>query len=511
MTAVLAALLVLALARPRHRRRAEPPVQPGARPAARRRRLAAGRGEPRRRRSRCAAAAALAAGLALAAASLWWAAGPHPVTAAPGASLALAVPSSRCGARCRPGEPLRPARQRRRLAPRLGAPRRRLARPRRPRPLPRRGRGGRLGRAPAEQHPAGAARPRRLPGLRRILRPVGAREPALRPDRRGGARRGRGPARRRRPRRPLGLADLAGRRRPELARRTPPCSPASRSTTRAATARCSQARAARCCTWRRRAGWSTAAVMPAITLPWPEAGWFGYDTRARRARDLGYRRPAVQLGDDARPVHPGRARAPAARPRPAPPGLRRGRADLLARALDADPADAAPGRRSATAGSSTASPRPATRRRWSGAIPTGCANSTGGARLHAARRRRPSPSAAPPTRPLLVVLGDHQPAAFVSGDPEGRDVPVHLIGPPELLARLDAEGWSPGLLPAADAPVIPMQALRDRLLAAFAAPPPAGRRRCADLYRRPSGAKVLCVPLDRGWGRFDGWDAARRK
>ena len=28
--------------------------------------------------------------------------------------------------------------------------------------------------------------------------------------------------------------------------------------------------------------------MPAITLPWPEADWFGYD-RVLAARDLGYR------------------------------------------------------------------------------------------------------------------------------------------------------------------------------------------------------------------------------
>ncbi|MCK5933467.1 MAG: sulfatase [Fulvimarina manganoxydans] len=35
-------------------------------------------------------------------------------------------------------------------------------------------------------------------------------------------------------------------------------------------------------------GWSTIAVMPAITMDWPEAGWFGYD-EAYPAVDLGYR------------------------------------------------------------------------------------------------------------------------------------------------------------------------------------------------------------------------------
>ena len=67
----------------------------------------------------------------------------------------------------------------------------------------------------------------------------------------------------------------------------------------------------------------------------------------------------------------------------------------------------------------------------------------------------------------MVILGDHQPAAFVSGDPVGRDVPVHIVGRPEVVARLDAWGWTPGLLPAADAPVWPMEAFRDRFLAAF--------------------------------------------
>jgi hypothetical protein len=73
--------------------------------------------------------------------------------------------------------------------------------------------------------------------------------------------------------------------------------------------------------------------------------------------------------------------------------------------------------------------------------------------------------------PLFVVLGDHQPAAFVSGDDSGRDVPIHVIGPPALVARLEAWGWTPGLIPAPDAPVWPMSAFRDRFLAAFGAAP----------------------------------------
>jgi hypothetical protein len=71
---------------------------------------------------------------------------------------------------------------------------------------------------------------------------------------------------------------------------------------------------------------------------------------------------------------------------------------------------------------------------------------------------------------LTVVLGDHEPAAFVAGV-ESREVPIHLIGPPTLLARLDAWGFTPGLVPGEDAPVWRMDAFRDRFLTAFSDAP----------------------------------------
>lgn len=71
--------------------------------------------------------------------------------------------------------------------------------------------------------------------------------------------------------------------------------------------------------------------------------------------------------------------------------------------------------------------------------------------------------------PLLIVLGDHQPAPFVS-QIESRDVPVHVIGPPDLVALVEDWGWTDGLLPGAQTPVWPMEDFRDRFLAAFTAP-----------------------------------------
>lgn len=73
------------------------------------------------------------------------------------------------------------------------------------------------------------------------------------------------------------------------------------------------------------------------------------------------------------------------------------------------------------------------------------------------------------TAPLVLVLGDHPPVGFVSGVP-GRDVPAHLIGPPDVVARVVGWGWTEGLIPAPDTPVWPMQDWRDRFLAAFSPP-----------------------------------------
>ena len=75
-----------------------------------------------------------------------------------------------------------------------------------------------------------------------------------------------------------------------------------------------------------------------------------------------------------------------------------------------------------------------------------------------------------PDGPLIVILGDHPPVAFVN-QTGSHDVPVHIIGPPGVLAALAGWGWTPGLIPAADAPVWPMAAFRDRFLSAFGAAP----------------------------------------
>jgi hypothetical protein len=219
------------------------------------------------------------------------------------------------------------------------------------------------------------------------------------------------------------------------------------------------------------AGWRTAAVMPAITLPWPEAGWFGYDA-VLAAKDLGYAgRPfnwvtmpdqftlasleRRLLGSAPRPpvfaeVALISSHAPWTPIPPLLPWETLGDGRIFDRfATAGDPPEVVwrdPGR---------------VREQYRQAL-----GYTLGVVAAFAERRAA-------TRPLVIVVGDHQPAPLVSGDPEGRDVPVHLIGPPEFLTAFDAGGWSPGLLPSTEAPVLPMQDFRDRLLAGFAAPSPA--------------------------------------
>jgi phosphatidylglycerophosphate synthase len=69
---------------------------------------------------------------------------------------------------------------------------------------------------------------------------------------------------------------------------------------------------------------------------------------------------------------------------------------------------------------------------------------------------------------VLVVLGDHQPATIVSGQHANRDVPISIISKdPAVFHSIADWQWQNGMLPAADAPIWPMSAFRDRLLTAF--------------------------------------------
>ncbi len=71
--------------------------------------------------------------------------------------------------------------------------------------------------------------------------------------------------------------------------------------------------------------------------------------------------------------------------------------------------------------------------------------------------------------PLMIVVGDHQAAEFIALD-DRAEVPIHIIGPAQLVERLSQAAPYAGLLPPDDAPVTPMDQMRDIILRAFADP-----------------------------------------
>jgi hypothetical protein len=80
---------------------------------------------------------------------------------------------------------------------------------------------------------------------------------------------------------------------------------------------------------------------------------------------------------------------------------------------------------------------------------------------------------------VLIVLGDHQPAARVSGTDASWDVPMHVITPDaELIEALEAEGFESGLEPSQPA-IGPMHEMATRLLRAFSGSPRQGRMAAA--------------------------------
>ena len=86
--------------------------------------------------------------------------------------------------------------------------------------------------------------------------------------------------------------------------------------------------------------------------------------------------------------------------------------------------------------------------------------------------------------PVVVVLGDHQPASVVSGYGASHDVPVSVLArDPAVLRRIADWGWAPGLRPDEDGPVRPMESFRDSFLAAYG-PAPRGTLNQAGAARR---------------------------
>jgi hypothetical protein len=69
---------------------------------------------------------------------------------------------------------------------------------------------------------------------------------------------------------------------------------------------------------------------------------------------------------------------------------------------------------------------------------------------------------------VLVFLGDHQPAPIVTGQGASRDVPITIVAKDrKVLDRISSWNWTPGLRPAANAPVARMDTFRNQFMTTF--------------------------------------------
>lgn len=103
---------------------------------------------------------------------------------------------------------------------------------------------------------------------------------------------------------------------------------------------------------------------------------------------------------------------------------------------------------------------------------------------------------------VVIAVGDHQPATIITGEGPTHDVPISVIArDPAVPARLAGWGWRPGMVPAPDAPVMRMDAFRDRFLDAFAVVP---RRAVTPPAAAPRSRARRGSPSSPGTGRSPG-------
>ena len=216
------------------------------------------------------------------------------------------------------------------------------------------------------------------------------------------------------------------------------------------------------------AGWRTGAAMPAITLDWPEAAWFGYDVTLD-AEGLGYRGEPfewVTMPDQFTLAAMDRM-------------LRGGAPVMIEAALITSHAPWTPlprilpwddvGDGSVFDGTRRTGDAP--REVWSDPERI---RSQYALSLDYALEVVGQYVALHGDGALFVVLGDHQPAALLTGPDAWADVPVHVIvDDPALLDRLPPELFAPGLIPGDDRPELRMDRLRALLARAFEIPPEA--------------------------------------
>ena len=215
------------------------------------------------------------------------------------------------------------------------------------------------------------------------------------------------------------------------------------------------------------AGFHTAAVMPQITLEWPEATRMGFET-ILAAEDLGYAGPAfnwVTMPDQFTLAALDRLLRDQAADRPLFAQIALGSShapwvpvpNLVAWEAIEDGTIFAPMARAGDPPDVVWRDHDRVRDQYRRAVDYALR-----VVLDYAARHAKDP-------PLIFVVGDHQAASFVAQD-ERPDVPVHLIGPEALVAAAENWGWTRGLIPRDTAEVRSMARMRDMILKAYSRP-----------------------------------------
>jgi hypothetical protein len=218
-----------------------------------------------------------------------------------------------------------------------------------------------------------------------------------------------------------------------------------------------------------RAGFHTAAVMPQITLDWPESAYMGFET-ILASRDLGYRGEPfnwVTMPDQYTFSALDRLLRPGDQDRHlfAQVALSSSHAPWVPVPELIPWEDVGDGTAFNAMAASGDTPevvwrdRDRVRDQYRLAIDYSLRTVIEYAALHA------------DDPPLMIVVGDHQAAGFVAQD-ERPDVPVHVIGPAHLVERVAAWNWQPGMVPSPDTPVLSMGALRNMILETFSSRAP---------------------------------------
>lgn len=219
----------------------------------------------------------------------------------------------------------------------------------------------------------------------------------------------------------------------------------------------------------RRAGYRTVAVMPAITMAWPEGELFRYD-QVLAFKDIDYAGPPlnwVTMPDQFTWSFVQRAvRDAGSQPVFAEVGLISSHAPWTPILTVLDDwetiGDGSVFSRWANAGETPVElwrDHDRVREHYALSVDYAVAAVTGYAERYV------------DDQTLLIVMGDHQPAPMITGEGASREVPVHVIsGDPELLAPFLGWGFAPGAFPDPEAPRRGMDEFRDWFVRAFSAP-----------------------------------------